>query len=59
MGEKVKAVSCVAWNEGVGDWAAGCSDGKLSDFDFFVLDSADCFKVLSEFTDEVGSFLMS
>lgn len=28
VGEKVKAVSCVAWNEGVGDWAAGCSDGK-------------------------------
>lgn len=28
VGEKVKAVSCVSWNEGVGDWAAGCSDGK-------------------------------
>ncbi|KAJ5512221.1 hypothetical protein N7463_001773 [Penicillium fimorum] len=29
VGEKVKAVSCVAWNEGVGDWAAGCSDGTV------------------------------
>ncbi|OQE82256.1 hypothetical protein PENNAL_c0037G07091 [Penicillium nalgiovense] len=29
VGEKVKAVSCVAWNEGVGDWAAGCSDGAV------------------------------
>lgn len=27
MGEKVKAVSCVAWND-QGYWAAGCSDGK-------------------------------
>lgn len=26
MGEKVKAVSCVAWNE-QGYWAGGCSDG--------------------------------
>jgi mitogen-activated protein kinase organizer 1 len=33
VGEKVKAVSCVAWNEGVGDWAAGCTDGK--DFGVF------------------------
>lgn len=31
VGEKVKAVSCVAWNEGVGDWAAGCSDGEDKD----------------------------
>ncbi|KAJ6097250.1 hypothetical protein N7499_001624 [Penicillium canescens] len=29
MGEKVKAVSCVAWNEKGGDWAAGCSDGTV------------------------------
>jgi mitogen-activated protein kinase organizer 1 len=29
MGEKVKAVSCVAWNEKGGDWAAGCSDGMI------------------------------
>ncbi|KAJ6131961.1 hypothetical protein N7471_007176 [Penicillium samsonianum] len=29
VGEKVKAVSCVSWNEGVGDWAAGCSDGTV------------------------------
>ncbi|CAI7651823.1 unnamed protein product [Penicillium glandicola] len=29
VGEKVKAVSCVAWNEGGGDWAAGCSDGAV------------------------------
>jgi mitogen-activated protein kinase organizer 1 len=28
MGEKVKAVSCVAWNE-QGYWAGGCSDGKI------------------------------
>lgn len=28
VGERVKAVSCVAWNEGAGNWAAGCSDGK-------------------------------
>jgi WD40 repeat protein len=57
VGEKVKAVSCVAWNEGAGDWAAGCSDGKLSEFDVFGLNSADCCpKVLSESTDEVGSF---
>ena len=27
MGDKVKVVSCVAWNE-KGNWAAGCSDGK-------------------------------
>lgn len=27
MGEKIKVVSCVAWNE-QGYWAAGCSDGK-------------------------------
>lgn len=27
MGDKVKVVSCVAWNE-KGSWAAGCSDGK-------------------------------
>lgn len=26
MGEKVKAVSCVAWSE-AGSWASGCSDG--------------------------------
>ena len=29
MGEKVKAVSCVAWNEKGADWAAGCSDGMI------------------------------
>lgn len=28
MGEKVKAVSCVAWTE-KGSWAAGCSDGMF------------------------------
>lgn len=27
MGSKVKAVSCVAWNEKRGCWASGCSDG--------------------------------
>ncbi|KAJ5832018.1 WD repeat domain-containing protein 83 [Penicillium riverlandense] len=27
MGPKVKAVSCVAWNEKGGCWASGCSDG--------------------------------
>ena len=27
MGEAVKAVSCVAWNE-KGYWAAGCADSK-------------------------------
>ena len=27
MGDKVKVVSCVAWNE-QGYWAGGCSDGK-------------------------------
>lgn len=27
MGDKVKVVSCVAWNE-KGNWAGGCSDGK-------------------------------
>lgn len=27
MGEKVKVVSCVAWNE-KGYWTGGCSDGK-------------------------------
>ncbi|KXG49637.1 uncharacterized protein PGRI_056050 [Penicillium griseofulvum] len=56
VGEKVKAVSCVAWNEGVGDWAAGCTDGK----DFGVFEgwiSADCcLKVPSESMDEVGPF---
>lgn len=30
VGEKVKAVSCVSWNEKGGDWAAGCSDGTCS-----------------------------
>lgn len=30
VGEKVKAVSCVAWNEKGGNWAAGCSDGTCS-----------------------------
>ncbi|CAG7923119.1 unnamed protein product [Penicillium olsonii] len=29
VGEKVKAVSCVAWNEKGGNWAAGCSDGTV------------------------------
>lgn len=28
VGEKVKVVSCVAWNEKGGCWAGGCSDGK-------------------------------
>lgn len=28
MGEKVKAVSCVAWNEKGDCWAGACSDGK-------------------------------
>ncbi|KAJ6130331.1 hypothetical protein N7512_003111 [Penicillium capsulatum] len=28
MGEKVKAVSCVAWTE-TGSWAGGCSDGTV------------------------------
>jgi mitogen-activated protein kinase organizer 1 len=27
VGALVKAVSCVAWNEKEGNWAAGCSDG--------------------------------
>lgn len=31
MGDKVKAVSCVAWNE-KGYWAGGCSDGECLDF---------------------------
>ncbi|KAJ6107522.1 hypothetical protein N7523_008845 [Penicillium sp. IBT 18751x] len=31
MGEKVKAVSCVAWND-QGYWAAGCSDGNVRVF---------------------------
>lgn len=30
VGEKVKAVSCVAWNDKEGNWAAGCSDGQYS-----------------------------
>ncbi|KAJ5958181.1 uncharacterized protein N7479_005331 [Penicillium vulpinum] len=60
VGEKVKAVSCVAWNEGVGDWAAGCSDGKdcvvlKARFWIFVLTVV--FKVPSESTDEIGSFV--
>lgn len=33
MGHKVKAVSCVAWNEQGGCWASGCSDGMT--FFFF------------------------
>ncbi|KGO77346.1 hypothetical protein PITC_055310 [Penicillium italicum] len=36
VGEKVKAVSCVAWNEGVGDWAAGCSDESMDELGSFV-----------------------
>ncbi|KAL2826001.1 WD40-repeat-containing domain protein [Aspergillus cavernicola] len=28
-GEKVKAVSCVAWNENGKCWASGCSDGTI------------------------------
>ncbi|KAJ5685193.1 hypothetical protein N7536_007812 [Penicillium majusculum] len=41
VGEKVKAVSCVAWNEGVGDWAAGCSDGSTDELGSFGLDVSD------------------
>jgi mitogen-activated protein kinase organizer 1 len=29
VGGLVKAVSCVAWNEKGGNWAAGCSDGMF------------------------------
>lgn len=60
VGEKVKAVSCVAWNEGVGDWAAGCSDGKYYGVFWGVWDTcADCcFKVLSGSMDELGSFVL-
>lgn len=58
VGEKVKAVSCVAWNEGVGDWAAGCSDGKYCGVFWRVgaICADFCFKVLSGSTDELGSF---
>lgn len=58
VGEKVKAVSCVAWNEGVGDWAAGCSDGKYCDVFWGVgaICADFCFKVPSGSTDELGSF---
>jgi hypothetical protein len=28
VGEKVKAVSCVAWNEGAGDWTLSKTSGK-------------------------------
>lgn len=34
MGEKVKAVSCVAWNE-QGHWAGGCSDGRIGSYSLF------------------------
>lgn len=39
MGEKVKAVSSVAWND-QGYWAAGCSDGK-DDFSLVICLPAD------------------
>ncbi|QSS58170.1 WD domain-containing protein [Histoplasma capsulatum] len=32
VGEGVKAVSCVAWNEKAGCWAGGCSDGTVQVF---------------------------
>lgn len=39
MEDKVKVVSCVAWNE-QGYWAGGCSDGKCLDLLMFVYRSA-------------------
>lgn len=36
VGEGVKAVSCVAWNEKAGCWAGGCSDGEFSQPDLLL-----------------------